>query len=144
MHLIRWRDFITDVIGYHQARQTNYPTTGMSRLTFCKPIITKSIGPYLGLAVCKSPILHVSCQCKLRKDQMFLSLHTSFLFCFSRWLSVGRSSLTVRCRMSEGMLRMSVQKYLSHKPTEGWMSDQVLVSLCVLQDCLLSTRHEKR
>lgn len=42
---------------------------------FQKACNNKSTGPYLGPARCKSPILRASCQCKVRRDQMFLSPH---------------------------------------------------------------------
>lgn len=94
---------------------------------------------------------------------MFLSLHTSILPYFSRWLPVGRSRLTVCYRMSVRMLRMSVEPSSCHAcafsvlvfPTlsqmytldrhseKNWMDvSEQLVTSCTSQKCQQLTQHD--
>lgn len=87
---------------------------------FQKACNNKSTGRYLDPARCKSPMLRVSCQCKVRRDQMFLSPHIPPFFCdFSRWQEQPQRAPPHVRGDARGT---SVQKYLSHKQAEQGVS----------------------
>lgn len=95
----------------------------MSPVTFPKACNNKSTGPYLGPARCKSLILRVSCQCKLRRHQMFFSPPTAFLLRLFQ-MAVCREEQPQRASplVRADTRGMSVQKYLSHKQVEQGFS----------------------
>lgn len=100
---------------------------------FRKACNNKSTGPYLGTAPCKSPLLRVSCQCKLRRDQMFLSPHTAFLLrLFQMVVCREEQPQSAPPHVRGDAMGKSAQKYPSHKQAEQGVSHALRLSHCTV------------
>lgn len=114
------------------------PGEACLRWPFLRPVITKAQVHIWALARCKSPILRVSCQCKLRRHQMFFSPPTAFLLRLFQ-MAVCREEKPQRVPplVRADARGTSVQKYLSHKQLEQGFSHALrLTALCAVYNNL--------